>query len=231
MALQKITAESESNIFKNKENPIAEIVTDTVTVTVTDTITDTAPMPDIETVTDTITDTVEMPDIPTVTDAITDTAKMEEAEILAGKIYENLTNKNSLGITSASDEIFRNITEKITPENVNQLLLAYKKDNNESLITHLMESASLTREERVELTKHVTDCLLECAKNNGAYVEDLSGEFINAYNEEKNAVIGFFNAEEIEHIEVKLNKRLTKSKMQERSCSERLYSVISVRIV
>ena len=114
-----------------------------------------------------------------------------QAEKLAGSLKNQIYRKNALGIPVTADKLGSTVY-KINSNNVFQVMEAYsqKVGSDANLMDDIISEIGLDIDTRVRYLKHIKNALIECCRQRGIYVDDMSSEFNRElrYQDEK---IGF----------------------------------------
>lgn len=130
------------------------------------------------------------------------------AKDIAQSLKDDIYAKTILGLPTTGEDIEKHLAE-ITSDNVNEVMAAYKKinDDGENLMEAILEERGLSTEVRTKYLMHVKNALITAAKQDGVYVDDISEDFDKeiSYQMEK---FGIARATYINSFLTKLNDRI-----------------------
>lgn len=126
---------------------------------------------------------------------------------IVNAIYDDIHAKNPFGLPTTGKTLEDNV-KKITPENILDVLEAYKnKSNGESLVDAIMSERGLSAEKRAELVKYIKDTLIELARSKGVYTDDIDSRLDKNIDYEKTKV-GPMSGKHIEYLMGRLVTRM-----------------------
>ncbi len=90
------------------------------------------------------------------------------------ELYEDIRATECKVLDGTSDDLYKNIINNVTSENVNAVFDNYSLLSSKTLIDDILKDSVLGKKEKYELVKHIANCSIEAAKADGIYVEDLA---------------------------------------------------------
>lgn len=134
-------------------------------------------------------------------------AQSRPAKDIVNSLLDDIYAKTSLGLPTTGKDIGKHIAE-INADNVNDILIMYNvvNEDEESLIKAIISEWGLSKEDRIKYLGHIKQALIDKAKQDGKYADDISSSFDSEVRVQMRKV-GFADAEYLDSYIQKLNDR------------------------
>ena len=125
---------------------------------------------------------------------------------VANLLHDDIYAKTKWGMPTTGKDIGEHI-KLINKDNIDEVAAEYQKRNKEPLMEAILSERGLPPEERAQYLKHVSNAMLESAKEKGIYVDDLKKDFNKEIDYQMNR-IGVANAGFLNSFTQKLKSRI-----------------------
>lgn len=134
-------------------------------------------------------------------------AQSRPAKDVVNSLIDDIYATTSLGLPTTGKDIEKHIKE-INSSNVDEILSLYKRNNKdkESLIDAILSERGLSVPVRTKYINHIKEALIQSAKKQGKYTDDISADFDKELKYQMTKV-GFAEADFLDSFVDKLNDR------------------------
>lgn len=126
---------------------------------------------------------------------------------VVNSLIDDIYARTSLGLPATGKDIEKHIKE-INPSNVDEILSLYKSTNKdkESLFDAIISEVGLSVTVRTKYINHIKEAMIQSAKNQGKYTDDISADFDKELKYQMGK-IGFAGSSYLDSFVDKLNDR------------------------